>query len=107
MSEVTVTDNTVTGRIETDVPRIVVISLPWMDGWSAAVDGEKTDILKTDAGLMGIAVRSGSHSVCLAYETPLLRGGAIATAAGWISFFVIQLWSARGKKRRMQKRQNV
>lgn len=107
MSETTVTDNTVTGRIETDVPRIVVISLPWMDGWSAAVDGEKTDILKTDAGLMGITVRPGSHSICLTYETPLLRVGAIATAAGWISFFVIQLWSARGKKRRMQKRQNV
>mgnify|MGYP002799787018 FL=1 len=54
LENVKVDTNTVTGDITVDTDQMLVISLPYQSGWTAWVDGEKTDIQKVNYQYMGL-----------------------------------------------------
>ena len=60
--------------------QLVFFSVPYEDGWSAAVNGESADIEKVNVGFMAIRVPGGQVSeIRFNYETPGLKTGMAIT----------------------------
>lgn len=79
LKNVSTDNNTVTGTINLDKPKLLCLSIPYGDGWTAYVDGTKQEILKANTMYMGLALDSGKHNIKLVYQTPYLKLGACIT----------------------------
>lgn len=77
---------------------MVFLSVPYSDGFSAYVDGQRAEVIKVDGGLMAVAVSQGSKSVELVYREPGLIEGVILSGIGLLLFLVYMF---------VQKRRNV
>ena len=77
---------------------MVFLSVPYSDGFSAYVDGQRAEVIKVDGGLMAVAVSQGSKSVELVYREPGLIAGVILSGIGLLLFLVYMF---------VQKRRNV
>jgi hypothetical protein len=64
-------------RVENERPALLTLSLPYFPGWKAKVDGEEVDLLRTYAGLSGVALTAGQHDVILMYESRWLALAAV------------------------------
>ena len=58
--------------VESD-KRLLIMAIPFSDGWSAFIDGEKVPIQQANVKYMAIEVPKGNHEIVWTYETPLLR----------------------------------
>ena len=65
--------------------RLVFFSVPNDAGWTAAIDGERAEIIDS-CGLMALSVPSGSHRIEFTYRTPGTRSGAVISLGGWLMF---------------------
>lgn len=51
-------------------PCVLVINESWYPYWHADVDGQATEVLRVDCGLIGLEVGPGPHVIKLHYDTP-------------------------------------
>ena len=58
---------------------LVFFSVPYTEGWSAEVNGEKADIIKASYGFMAVRCPEGENEIVFHYETPGLKVGAVMT----------------------------
>ena len=65
----------------------VYFSVPNDDGWSAFVDGMKTEIINS-GGMMIIRVPSGDHNIEFKYITPGYKLGLSISVFGWILYIL-------------------
>ncbi len=72
----------VTGNINVPEEKILVIQIPYSDGWSAYLDGAKVPLYRANTMYIGIVVPEGAHSLELRYITPGAGVGALMTLAG-------------------------
>ncbi|MCM1166076.1 MAG: YfhO family protein [Lachnospiraceae bacterium] len=100
VEDFTITKQGFTARSSYDSEKLVVFSVPWCKGWSATVNGSPAEIDKINGGLCGIRVPAGVCEISFTYETPGLKYGVIATAAGVLLlalYFVIFIVIRREK----------
>ena len=102
LSEVKLNDlamdvNVISGNIECDEDRLLCFSLPYLDGWSAYVDGQKTQVHNINILYTGIIVPEGKHSIVLKYNTPFLKFGCIVSAISCILFVLYYAFGAHKK----------
>lgn len=94
MQNVKTESNRVSGTVDSD-GGYLVMSVPYSDGWTAYVDGEKTKLLQADTAFFAIEIESGTHEIVLEYETPFLRAGTIvslcALVAGVVAVVAVEL----------------
>ena len=67
-------------------------------GWKAYVDGEETEIYKTDYLLMGVNVPSGEHTIEFRFQPRSVLVGMIGSVSGifiWIILMIVVLWLHR------------
>ncbi len=62
----------------------LVVSEVYAEGWSAYVDGERTEILPTDHVLRGIPIPAGEHLVEFRYEPHSLKLGLIISGVATV-----------------------
>lgn len=74
--------NYITGTISLDKPKILVMSIPYSNGWTAYVNGEETELLKANSAYMAIPLETGEHKIELRYHTPGLKLGFIISMIG-------------------------
>jgi uncharacterized membrane protein YfhO len=79
------------GTIRVNQNGIVVFQTPFDAGWHAFSDGRATATFRVDAGLLGIALKSGEHRIELRYRPPLLYAGAAVTVLSCGILF-LSLW---------------
>ena len=60
------------GAVHLKEPGILVLQMPFAEGWRAFQDGRRIPVFKVDMGLLGVALDSGEHLVTLRYGTPYL-----------------------------------
>ena len=70
-----------TAETDYDTDRLVFFSVPYDDGFTAAINGEPAKIEKVDNGLMALHVPAGQTSITCTYHTPGLRIGTIISLA--------------------------
>lgn len=86
--------NRITMTISQDQSSVLMFSLPYSRGWTAYVDGKKTDLKQMDYMYMGFSAEAGSHRVEFRYETPGRRAGFLMTFAGILCLIL----TGNGKK---------
>lgn len=104
MNNVDFSANTITGTVDTDKSRLMCLSLPYTNGWTAYVDGEKTDIIKANTMLSGLKLTPGHHEIKLVFCTPYLKIGAALSIFGVI---MLVCGVIIGRFRRRRKNTNV
>ena len=55
----------------------------WFPGWTASVDGKRTDLERADYAFSVVAVGAGTHEVVLRYRPVSVRYGMIVTGEAW------------------------
>lgn len=87
-------DGTYTCTVSADTDTIVFMPIPYDEGWSATVNGEKARIIRADLGFIAVPLNAGNNDVILSYHTPYLMTGMIMTIVGVviyiICFFILQ-----------------
>ncbi|PSL34358.1 putative membrane protein YfhO [Planomicrobium soli] len=70
----------------------LTVSIPYERGWSASVNGQKTDVLKANYAFIAVPLEEGKNTVVLTYWPPfffltLIVSILSAIAAAWFIFF--------------------
>ncbi len=87
------------GVYRCDGTGILMIAIPYQDGWSIYVDGKKAENFKCDYGFYGIGLGSGEHVVEARYALPYLKEGAMISFAGVIVVSSIMVFDKCRKKK--------
>ncbi len=95
--------NTVTGEINLSEDKILCLSIPYSDGWTASVDGEQAEILKANTMYMALPLTKGSHKIELKYSTPLLKESVIISMVAFGVFIVLMIVYTIIKRRKKNK----
>ncbi len=90
------------GEVSVTQDKILCIALPWMDGWSAYLDGEEVPLYRANTAFMAIEVPSGTHTVELCYWLPGLTVGLLLSGFGVISLLVL-IYTNRKRERNEHK----
>ena len=88
--------NRITGTVDLSKDKILCVSIPYSKGWTAAVDGQKAEILKGNYMFMALSLEEGGHEIEFSYCTPGLRSGAVCAL---LSAGVVVYLAIRGQKK--------
>ena len=86
-------------EITMDKPNLVFFSVPYDDGFTAYVNGEKTDILRVDEGLMAVLCPAGASSIDFVYQADGLSASRVVTAVAIPVWVVYVAYFVRRKRR--------
>lgn len=86
-------------EITLDKPNLVFFSVPYDDGFIAYVNGEKTDILQVDEGLMAVLCQPGASSIDFVYQAAGLSASRVVTAVAIPVWVVYVAYFVRRKRR--------
>ena len=81
-------------EITLEKPNLVFFSVPYDDGFTAYVNGEKTGILRVDEGLMAVLCPAGASSIDFVYQAAGLSASRVVTAVAipvwvvYVAYFV-------------------
>ena len=72
------------------------MSIPYDKGWSAYVDGKKTELIPViDHTFMALKLEEGEHDIVLEYSVPGGREGIYLTICGIIMLIVLTIWNSK------------
>lgn len=97
--------NEVAGTVTVDKDKMLVITLPYQNGWTAYVDGEKADIQCVNYQYMGLNLEKGSHTVRLVYQQPGIKLAFAFTVGGVVVFAVLLVAGHYRRKRKKMYRE--
>ena len=81
-------------EIALEKANLVFFSVPYDDGFTAYVNGEKADILRVDEGLMAVLCPAGANSIDFVYQAAGLSASRVVTAVAipvwvvYVAYFV-------------------
>ena len=90
--------NSLTGTVDLSTDKVLCVSVPYSKGWTAAVDGEKTEILCGNYMFMCLPLTAGHHDIVFSYCSPGLKAGIIISLVSL--GIVLYLYFADRKKQR-------
>ena len=86
-------------EITLDKTNLVFFSVPYDDGFTAYVNGEKADILQVDEGLMAVLCPAGASSIDFVYQAAGLSASRVVTAVAIPVWVVYAAYFVRRKRR--------
>ena len=86
-------------EITLEKPNLVFFSVPYDDGFTAYVNGEKADILQVDEGLMAVLCPAGANSIDFVYQAAGLSASRVVTAVAIPVWVVYVAYFVRRKRR--------
>lgn len=88
MTDVTYKNNVISGKINLEKDGYFTTTIPYDTGFSAYIDGKKTDIMLTDNAFVGFPIDKGSHKITLVYHAPLIKTGKFVSLLGLILLII-------------------
>ncbi len=92
-------------EITLEKQNLVFFSVPYDDGFTAYVNGEKADILRVDEGLMAVLCPAGASSIDFVYQAAGLSASRMVTAVAIPVWVVYVAYFVRRKRRSTGARQ--
>lgn len=89
----------ITGTISTTRDKILCLSIPYSNGWTAYVDGQEAKLYQANTAFMAVELTPGEHEIELRYWTPGLTIGLCLSGAGVISVGVQMVLRRRQSKK--------
>ena len=78
-----ITDSGFTAHIDAREAGLLIFTVPYDKGFTACVDGEKSEVFLCDVAFMGVWVEPGEHDIVFTYRTRgLALGSAMSLLAG-------------------------
>jgi hypothetical protein len=74
--------STIEGTIRLEAKSILVVQASFDRGWRAFANGAAVPVVRVDAGLLGVVLPPGEHTVRLHYRNPWFPAGAALSCAG-------------------------
>ncbi len=94
--DVTRADDThIEGRISLEEPGLMMLSVPYDQGWKVTVDGKGAETLVIGDALTGLYLESGDHEIRMVYEPQGFKAGL---AISLLSLFIYILTCIRQKR---------
>lgn len=94
--EITISeDGSFKAKLSIDRPKLLCLAVPYHEGFSATVNGKKTEIIKTNIGYMGVLLSPGENNVEFTYKRPLGFAGAAVSALA--ALICVAMWFKRRK----------
>ena len=81
--------NEITGTINVDKEKLLVLTIPYSKGWTAYVDGKEYETEKVNYMYTGIFLEEGEHEIRLSYCTPGIKAGAVVSLIGVLGLLII------------------
>lgn len=91
-------ESRVQGQVSVSEDGLLVMAMPYEEGWEVSVDGVRADLLKANYGFQAVRLEAGNHEVSFVYRCPLFKEGTAMTLVG-ILLFAGALIIARKKRR--------
>lgn len=92
-------ENKISGTINPDSTRVLFVSIPFDQGWSAKVDGQDAKLYRVNIGLTGLILKKGNHKVEFAFEPRLkAKGRLISLVAIGLVLALLALQYMKAKK---------
>ncbi|MBQ8922584.1 MAG: YfhO family protein [Oscillospiraceae bacterium] len=89
MTETARIDTEIRGTVTAEGDRLLYLPVPYESGWTAYVDGEKTDTCRVFGGMLGIRLSSGAHEIRLRFlPRGLIAGGIITLLSAVCAVFL-------------------
>ena len=88
-------------QITLEKENLVFFSVPYDDGFTAYVNGQETDILQVDEGLMAVLCPAGENSINFVYQPDGIRLSRVLTLGGiavWLAYTACFVWRKRRTK---------
>ncbi len=98
--------NEITGTITVSDKKALVLAVPYNDGFTAYVDGKKTEIKKANTMYMAVELEKGTHEIRLVYCTPYLKVGLCLSALGIFIYLCLLVQHNCFRKKRNKKQKN-
>ena len=95
-------DSRLKGSVETEAGGTLFLSIPYDEGWSITVDGEKKTAKKLFDAFMGIELSPGSHVIEMHYMPQGLKMGA-AISLGSLAVLAVAFGISHARKQRERK----
>ncbi|MBS6041240.1 MAG: YfhO family protein [Clostridium baratii] len=86
-----ISNNEVTGTIDSKVNGVITFQIPYTKGWTLKIDGKETKTFPVNKAFLGANLNKGKHSIELTYKTPFLRIGMVCSFVGIILLIVISI----------------
>lgn len=97
LQDVNFKTNKISGNISLNNKKILCLSIPYSTGWTAYVDGKKTEILPANTMFMALPLSEGNHNIILKYCTPGLKAGIAISLAGLVLCIVLSTYEKKNK----------
>ena len=97
-------DSRIEGSASVSQDGILMLSVPYENGWHAYVDGEETAIQRINYGFSGIQLSEGDHEIVMEYRCP----GFLPGVFGSICFALLTggIWGGWALKNRMKRKRS-
>jgi len=88
--------------VDARAPSVVLIRIPFDQGWHASVDGHAAPLLPADYLIQGVAVRAGHHVIRLSYDDPSIGYGLLGSGMALLGLLggALVLWRRRPRPER-------
>lgn len=84
--------DTIEGNIEVSNTGYLLTSIPYDEGFTIYIDGQKKKIEKVNTSFLGTKIKKGNHHVKLIYQAPLLKVGKIISFLSLILLSLIVIY---------------
>lgn len=86
-----------TSKINLSKPNLVFFSVPYDQGWTAAVNGKSVSIEKVDNGFMAVAAPAGDNTITFTFQPAGLKAGFIVTliSIALLIAYIISMWQIK------------
>jgi len=91
-------DTKVEGTVTAQKDGSLYLSIPYEEGWTATVDGQKAEIYPLFGAMCGIDLTEGTHTVRLKYSPKGFTGGMIMFLASVGILVLLYLWERKHPK---------
>ncbi|MCR5614825.1 MAG: YfhO family protein [Saccharofermentans sp.] len=88
------------GTIDVKEDGLMLLTIPYSEGWSAEVDGSEAEIIAINDALMGIRLSKGSHEIKLTYSPYMFKEGLAISCACILVIALASVIPAVADKRR-------
>ena len=88
LEELNIAVNEISGSIKLESNKVLFLSIPYNENWTAYVDGEETAICKANTGFCAIPLKAGEHKIVLKYKNKQLKLSSTVSVVGFAGFAV-------------------
>lgn len=83
------------GTVKADKDGVMLFSIPYDEGWSVTLDGEKVTAEKAAGYLLCFDISTGEHEIELKYTVPGIKTGAAISLISLITFVAFAIYNRK------------